>query len=201
MQHLILVILKDKYLIIFPLAAFEGPIVGLAVGFMASLGYLSVPGAYAVILLGDFVPDTIFYYIGSHGHKRDLVRKYGKKIGLTEVRFDVIKKIWHNHGFKTMFVSKFAFGLTPAFLIGAGATGMPYKKYFSYCVPITLFTQAVLLGLGYYLGNSYELILKYLKGFELIIAVVAVLIIVAYQLFTRFMKKELEIIEEEEMKK
>src|SRR3989338_9998595 len=118
--HIVGLIIQYRYFILFPLAALEGPVVAFAVGFLVSLGYFNPLLSYSILLLGDLIPDSICYYIGRHGERRALISRYGLKIGITEERFAVIKHLWHEHGFKTMFFSKLAYGFSTIFLIAAG---------------------------------------------------------------------------------
>ncbi|MDP3935351.1 MAG: hypothetical protein Q8Q46_04010, partial [Candidatus Giovannonibacteria bacterium] len=108
-------LIQYRYLILFPLAAFEGPIVAFVVGILVAAGYFNPFIAYAILLFGDIIPDSIYYFIGRHGERKTFVARYGAKVGITEERFGVIKKLWHHHGFKTMFVSKLAYGLSTPF--------------------------------------------------------------------------------------
>jgi membrane protein DedA with SNARE-associated domain len=189
MTALITILLKYRYLILFPLAAFEGPIVAFAAGFLISMGYLNIFAAYGIVLLGDFIPDGIYYYIGRFGHEKEYVARFGKKFGITESRFKMIEKLWHEHGFKAMFFSKLAYGLSTPFLITAGLAKVPVRKFFSYAVPITMINYALMLGLGYYFGNSYSAISKYIKGASVLIAIAGVMLFAGYFFFMRFVKK------------
>ena len=189
MTYFSLLIIKYKYLILFPIAFFEGPITAFFAGLLASLGYLNVPIAYSVLLLGDFVPDTIYYFVGRYGESNNFINRYGKKFGLTENSFSFIKKIWHTHGFKTMFVSKLAYGISTPFLIGAGLAKIPVKKFYRYAVPVTIIEYGILMILGFYFGNSYSLVSNYLKYAQIFFALFTVLFIVGYYFFSRYMKK------------
>ena len=64
-----------RYLILFPLAAVEGPIVALLVGFLISLGYFQFFPAFGIMILGDLIPDSFYYYLGRFGNKKNLIEK------------------------------------------------------------------------------------------------------------------------------
>lgn len=191
MTYLSLLIIKYKYLVLFPAAFFEGPIVAFFAGLLASLGYLNIPIAYGILLLGDFVPDTIYYFIGRYGENKNFIHKYGSKFGLTTERFNFIKKIWHTHGFKTMFISKLAYGMSTGFLIAAGLAKIPVKKFYKYTIPVTVIEYGLLMILGYYFGNSYSLVSNYVKGTQIAFAIFTILFIVGYCFFVRYMKRQL----------
>lgn len=187
---MILLLLKYKYLILFPLAVVEGPVVALIAGALVALGYFDFFLAYTVLLLGDFVPDTFFYILGRYWGNKDFINRYGSKFGLTEKRFSVIQRLFHTHGFKTMLVSKFAYGMAPAFLISAGIAKIPVKNFYVYIVSITTVTYGILMGLGFYFGSSYLLFSAYLKDIGIVISVSIVVLIVGYYIFTRFIKEK-----------
>jgi len=67
-------LLQYRYLALFPLACIEGPILALVVGFMVHLGYFSFIPAYFIMVLGDFVPDSVYYFIGRFGDKEKLIK-------------------------------------------------------------------------------------------------------------------------------
>ncbi len=191
MESLILLLTKYGYFILFPLAAFEGPIISLAVGFLIYLGYFKFLTAYAILLLGDLIPDTIYYYIGRFGSKRKIMEKYGS-------RLNIIEKLWLEHGKKTMFFSKLAYTLSVPFLISAGLVKMPYRKFISYAFPVTLFQYGVLIALGYFLGHSYQIAERYIQYTYVIVAAILILFIISYILITKYARKRIKEMEQKE---
>lgn len=195
MSQLLPLLIQFKYLILFPLAAVEGPMVSFAVGFLVYTNYLDPVLSFSILLLGDIIPDSIYYYIGRFGNKRNL----HNKLSVISKNYDTICNLWHHHTGKTMFFGKLAYGLGQFFLISAGLAKLPFRRFIAYALPITLFQFSVLMFLGYYLGSYYEVISSSVKGAELIIAVIAVVIIAAHIGFTKYAKHEvLELRDEEE---
>ncbi|MDP2945841.1 MAG: hypothetical protein Q8N61_00080 [bacterium] len=194
MEQLVLLLTKYGYFILFPLAAIEGPIVSLVVGFLIYLGYLKFLPAYAILLLGDLIPDTVYYYIGRFGSERKMIEKYGSRLNL-------IEKLWREHGKKTMFLSKLAYGLSIPFLLSAGLVKMPFKKFISYAFPVTLFQYGVIMAIGYFLGHSYQLAERYIQYAYVIVAVVLILFIVSYVFIVKYARKQIEKMEQQERRK
>jgi len=190
-EYLVLLLTKYGYFILFPLAAIEGPIVSLVVGFLIYLGYLKFLPAYAILLLGDLIPDTVYYYIGRFGNRRKIMEKYGSRLNLVE-------KLWREHGKKTMFFSKLAYGLSGLFLISAGLVKMPFRKFISYAFPVTLFQYGVIMAIGYSLGHSYKLAEQYIEYAYMIMAAVLILFIISYILITKYARKRIKEMEQEE---
>ncbi len=191
LETIIQLLIHYRYLILFPLAAFEGPVVAFVVGILTAAGYFNPFVAYIILLFGDIIPDSIYYFIGRHGERKTFVARYGARVGITEERFDIIKKLWHRHGLKTMFVSKLAYGLSTPFLVAAGFAGLPARKFYEYAVPVTVAQYAILMALGFYFGNSYALIEQYLQNAELIVAAAFIIFIAGYYTFAYYLKKKL----------
>ncbi|MDP2638745.1 MAG: hypothetical protein Q8P06_01085 [Candidatus Azambacteria bacterium] len=191
MEQLILLLTKYGYFILFPLAAFEGPMVSLVVGFLVYLGYLQFFPAYAILLLGDIIPDTIYYYIGRFGSERKIMEKYGP-------RLNIIKKLWHEHGKKTMFLSKLAYTLSVPFLISAGLVKMPFKKFISYAFPVTLFQYGVILAIGYFFGHSYKLAEQYIQYAYMAVAGVLIIFVVSYIFIVKYARGQIKKMEQQE---
>ncbi len=189
---MLLLLTKYGYFILFPLAAIEGPIISLVVGFLIYLGYLKFLPAYVILLLGDLIPDIVYYYIGRFGNRRKIMEKYGSRLNL-------IEKLWREHGKKTMFLSKLAYGLSTPFLISAGLINMPLKRFVSYAFPITIFQYAAIMAIGYYLGSSYQLAAKYIDSAGIIIAIIFVIFIAVYVFFAKYARRQIEKMEKEEL--
>ena len=187
-----------KYFALFVLAFFEGPLVCLFAGFMVFTGKLEVIPTYITMVLGDFIPDVIYYYIGVFGDKKRLIEKYGHKFKFITANVNLLTKLWNDHGRKTMFFSKLAYGLSTPFLISAGLVKMKLKKFVSLCLPITLIQHIIILAIGYHLGYSYTIAEKYIKLGYVAVAVLIIILIIIYALFAKYAKKEIAEIEKEE---
>lgn len=198
METLIGVVTKFGYVALFPLAALEGPVVALGVGFLISLGYLSPLPAYAVLILGDLIPDSFYYYLGRFGNRRQLVAKYGSRFSMVSRNFGVMKHLWERHGKKTMALSKLAYGLSTPFLISAGLINMPLKKFLSYAIPVTVVQYAGLMVIGYFLGHSYLLAADYVWQGGILFAVLLVLFVVGFVVFSKYARTQIEEMEKKE---
>ena len=183
-------IILYRYWILFPLACFEGPLVSIIIGFLVAGGYFNPFIAYIILVLGDVIPDTGYYFVGRWGHKASFISKYASKVGITEKRFSIIERLWKKHPGKTMWTSKLAYGLSTPFLISAGLVGMPLRKFLLCAIPVTLAQYAILMAVGYFFGNSYTLIAGAFSGVE---TAIAALVIGGglYYMLTRYMRSRL----------
>ena len=89
-----------------------------------------------------------------------------------------------------MFVSKLAYGLSIPLLVTSGLVRLSYWKFVWQALIVTMFQYGLLMVVGYYLGQSYELAIPYVKNVGIIIAVAAVVVIIMYFLFQKRMKNK-----------
>jgi len=176
----IALLLAYRYWILFPLALVEGPVVSIIAGLLVSRGIFALVPAYIIIFLGDALPDSIYYVIGRLSHRRNFLKRFGHRFGITEHRLAAMEYLWQHHTAKSVMLSKWAYGLSTVLLISAGLVRLPYRKYFSYVVPLAMAQSAVMLAIGYYFGSSYQIISKYIEGAGWIVAAGVVIFLVIY---------------------
>lgn len=185
---LVLWLLTYRYVIAYPLAIVEGPIVMTVSGFLVRLGFFDFWPIYLIMVAGDLTGDVIWYFVGRHGG-RPLIEKYGKYVSVTPENVERAEKFFNKHQGKILFISKLTtgFGFAIATLVAAGAARVSFKKYFV----INFFGEFIwagfLFAIGYFLGHIYTLVNKGLHWMFLVAAVVAIL--VALYGFTRFVRK------------
>lgn len=198
-QTIINLILTYRYVILLPLAFIEGPILALVVGFLVHLKYFDIIPAFLVMCAGDFFPDVFYYYIGYSGTESKIIKKYRAKSKFVADNMPIIEKLWREQGYKTMFLSKLAYGMSTILLISAGLAKMPFRKYITYAFSVTLFQYGIIMTIGYYLSFSYVFATQYVKLAGIIVAVVLVVFVLIYIKIQKYASQEikkLEIIEE-----
>lgn len=151
---LIPLLLAYRYWIIFPLAVIEGPMLAFALGILASMGYVSLPIVLGILILGDVLPDTVFYVLGRFGQSSSIIRRFGARFGITDEHFADAQKLWLEHPGKTMLMSKFAYGVAAAFLFMAGVMRMPPLTFYGYSVSISIIHYSIILLTGYFFGTA-----------------------------------------------
>jgi membrane protein DedA with SNARE-associated domain len=154
-----------SYLIIFTAAllecaAFAGLIVPgeslvLASGFFAHQGILQGDVVIVAAGLGAVAGDNIGYWLGARLGREWLLRK-GSRFGLRKRRLAQVERFFQRQGPKAVFIGRFigfARALVP---FVAGASRMPYRKFFLYdFLGATLWTISFVT-LGYVLGASWR---------------------------------------------
>ena len=181
-------ILQYKYIILFPLAIFEGPIIMVVSGFLYHLGYFPFLPLYLTLIIADLVGDFIWYGVGYH-FGRPIILKHGKFFSITNELFDKIEAKFHNHQNKILFISKMTmgFGFAHATLITAGAVKVSFKKYVLLNFLGGFIWTGFLMMIGYFFGNLYTVI----EGQFKIVSVIALIMIVlaAFYGFSRYMRQ------------
>jgi len=163
-----------KYLLIFPIVVFEGPIVTVISGFFIYLGLLNAYIVYALLVAGDLTGDVLHYIIGRYWQKSVWIKRHGSWFGYDENSEEFLENHFRKHKIKTLIAAKFFHGMGTAIQITAGIAKVNFFQYLWLNLIITILKTSALLFLGYYLGGSYIKIDGYLN----IIACVAISIIV-----------------------
>jgi len=189
-DFIIQMVLQYRYWILIPFAIFEGPIIAFVAGALVSFGYLNIFITYAILLLGDIVPDIAYYLFGRYGNQKALITRLAGNIGITEDHFDTIRHLWDNHPNKTMVFTKFAYGLSTPLLVSAGVVGMSLGRFLRSSLPISILQAAILMMIGYYFGNSFKLVSDTLYAVQVAVGGIAV-IAIAYYFFVRYMRQKL----------
>lgn len=182
-------VLQYRYWILLPLAFMEGPILAFVLGSLSALGYFNIFLSFIVLLVGDLVPDAAYYLLGRYGEQKTLISRYAAKLGIGSEHFDAIRRLWGKHPAKTMFLTKFAYGLSTPLLVSAGIIGMPLQRFLRYTVMISIIQYGVLLTLGYNFGRSFKLVSSTLELIQLAVAGV-VAVAVAYYFLVRYMRRK-----------
>ncbi|KKT63367.1 MAG: hypothetical protein UW93_C0005G0035, partial [Parcubacteria group bacterium GW2011_GWC1_45_13] len=72
--------------------------------------------------------------------------------------------------------------------VAAGFAGITARKFYEYVLPVTIIQYAILMALGFYFGNSYVLITKYIENAQLIIAAAFIILLIGYYIFAYYLK-------------
>lgn len=177
-------LLRYKYTFLFPVAMIEGPIISIMAGFLIANGVLNLPATYAILILGDLVGDSIYYAIGKWGG-RPFIRRWGYIFGLTEEKLLSAQKRYEHHGRKALIVGKTQPWGSVVLAI-AGITQMPFRNFLWINFLSSTVKSAVLLVIGYYIGQSYMRISGYINYFGAAMIAVTVLLIVGLWLWKKF---------------
>jgi membrane protein DedA with SNARE-associated domain len=185
-------VLQHGYPLLFILMLVEGPVVTAAGAFAAALHYMNVWVVLVLSILGNLIPDLVYYALGYWGREK-LINKYGHYFGVTKERVAMVEKLAEKHSGKSLFIIKMLPVLATPGLIIVGASKMNLKKYAFWCLIITIPTSLFYLILGYYFGAAYDSLNRYLNiGGYVIAAAAVIIVLIAYfqrKYAARFIKK------------
>lgn len=167
--NFLLFLTSYKYILLFLGVIIEGPILMVASGFFILLGYFDLIPVFFVILAGDLIGDTIWYYIG-YFFAGPFIKKYGKFIKITPEMFEKSKELFHKYHTNILLISKvtIGFGMSLATLMAAGATHIPFKKYFALNFIGEIILLSILLSVGYFFGQLYNSISEAFRNYFII---------------------------------
>lgn len=163
-------LLTYKYVILMPLSIIEGPIIAVVCGFLITLKIMNLFGVYAILVAGDVVGDGVIYYIGYSG------KRFLKYFRVTDEKLEKAKTYFHENHKKAVIMSKLVHGIGFTGLIAAGASHVPYKRYFKTCTLISVIQSAVMILIGILFGHAYVKIGKYLNYYAAFVSIIALIV-------------------------
>lgn len=181
-------LLANGYWLIFLLMLVEGPVVTAAGAFAAALGYFNLWLVFLLSVLGNLIPDIIYYALGFWGRKK-LIDKYGHYLGLSKERVAHLEGLIKNHAVRSLLFIKLTPLLATPGLIMAGAARMDIKRYAWVSLIITAPSSLFFLIVGYYFGAAYEKIVSYLNYGGYLILITLAMFVAFSSLYKKFLRK------------
>lgn len=185
---------KYKYLIIFPIAIFEGPIVIIISGFLTYLGFLNMLIIIPLLVVGDLIGDSLYYAVGRYGSKFAWMKQIGHFFGFRARNQELLKKHFEKHTIKTLLIGKLAHGVGAVVQVTAGIAQVNFGKYFVIEMFGTIVKTLALFFIGFYIGGSYVKIDQYLDAMAYIILAL-VLFVLLYLVARKYSTKTLDPVE------
>jgi membrane-associated protein len=172
------------YLWLFPLAVAEGPLVAMVAGSMVSLGLVSWPLAYPLVVAADLVGDTAFYILGRFGH-RPWVRRALDRLGVKRSSLDRLEAVFRKRGARVLVGGKLTHFAGAPVLAAAGLAGVGYGRFLLWNLAATVPKSAALMGAGYLFGWQAVRYLDRGSALLLLISLAAIAGLAAWKLSKR----------------
>ncbi|MFG1460599.1 MAG: DedA family protein [Thermoplasmataceae archaeon] len=146
--------------------------------------YLGIPAFVLVLIagtIGNLVGALLAYLLGDKGGM-EFVKIYGKKVGVSEKSIDRVNTWFNKYGDIAVFGTR----LVPIFRtfisIPAGFGRMKISKFIIYTISGMIIWDAVLLYIGFHLGNAWNSIMGISDNitYAAAAAAVAVLVLLYY---------------------
>ena len=139
------------YLALFLGTVLEGETVVFLAGLAAHHGYLSFQAVVAVAVIGGFLGDQVFLFLGRRSGNRVFTRFPG--LATRAPRFQALLRRWDVHA---ILVVRFLYGLRMAALIVIGSCGInPWRVALFDFIGAVLWALAV-AGIGYFAGEVVQ---------------------------------------------
>jgi membrane protein DedA with SNARE-associated domain/membrane-associated phospholipid phosphatase len=153
-------------------------------GLLASRGVLDLGDVIWVASFGAVAGDTVGYFIG-YRFGEGLFLKYGRYLLIKKEYLDEAKKFFDKHGGKTVFFGRFMAWLRAFAPAIAGISKMRYPKFLLFNVAGGIVWATTFSVLGYFVGNSWDIIKIYLGRLGIFAFIIGAIIIYLYFLFTK----------------
>lgn len=183
-QQILLMVLawvsQQGYILLFIALLVEGPVVTAAGAFAATLGVFNPWIVFTLSILGNLIPDALYYWLGYWGRER-FVDKYGRYFHVTKEMIQKLEKLYHEHAGKTLLAVKLLPVVATPGLIIAGVARVPIKKYAWWSAIVTIPSSGLFFLIGYYAGAAYSKIVRYIDyGQYALLGAVVLFIIFVY---------------------
>lgn len=163
----------------------------ISCGFLISHGIVRPLPALIVVYSGLIIADMSLYSIGE---------KYGRMIFnhkriqslISPERLSLIEKKFNKNGSLVIFFGRHLMGLRVQIFIAAGILKMPLSKFIAADGVSSLFTIAMMVGIGYAGGNSLQIIKKDIYRFEhmaIFLFLLSFVVLLIYRYFKSFKDK------------
>ena len=157
-----------------------GETILLAAGFFAAEGHFQLWTVMAIAALGAVLGDNAGYLIG-YKIGRAALERYGRYVLLTPARIARLEKFFARHGDKTILFARFVTGLRVFAALFAGAARMRWRTFAIYNVAGAILWSVVITLLGFFFGQSWELLQHWIgRAGEIVALAVLLLVVLAW---------------------
>ncbi|MDA8099243.1 MAG: DedA family protein [Nitrospiraceae bacterium] len=163
----------------------------IATGFLMANDIVRPFPALPVVYLGVLTADLLLYHIGKRFGRAVITHKRFQRI-LTPARLADLESRFRKNGFLFVLAGRHLIGLRPQVFLVAGIMRMRLRTFIAADALSAIGTLAVMIGIGYTGGNSFDVIRKDISRFEhagIVILAVAVAVFLGIRYFRGREKK------------
>jgi membrane protein DedA with SNARE-associated domain len=160
-------------------------------GFWAYKGYINIPVAVAIAVVGNLLCSALFWYLGKkYGH--DFILKWGKYLGFTSKDMDKAEKVFEKYGYWSVLVCQFIPLFRSLISIPSGILELHFRKFMIFTAIGATIWNAVLMIIAYNLGENWSQIAVMVSKFgkPLVISVSLLILIYITYLVYKFYKNK-----------
>ena len=149
------------YVAVFVGTLLEGESVLILAGLAAHLGYLALPGVMITAVVGSFLGDQVFFYLG---------RRYGpallRRFPMLAARAARMQKLLQRFHLPLILGVRFLYGLRTVGPMVIGMSGIAWPRFFLLNLIGAIVWAITIAGAGYLFGHALELLLVDMKHYE-----------------------------------
>jgi membrane protein DedA with SNARE-associated domain len=124
-------------------------------GYWAYKGYINLPIAVIIAVIGNLIASAVFWYLGKqYGH--GFLLKWGKYLGFGPKEMDRSEKVIAKWGYISVFVCQFIPLFRSLISIPSGILELEFKKFMVATALGAAVWNAVLMIFAYNLGENWE---------------------------------------------
>lgn len=165
---------------------FPSEVAMIPAGYLASQGKMSVILAWIAGTGGSLAGAAFNYYL-CYFFGRDLIEKYGKYVGINEKNMAKFEAFFNKHGEISTFNCRLIPGIRQYISLPAGLAKMHFGKFALYTTLGAGIWVAILIALGYYLGEN-EAFLK--EQLHIIVIGLILLTILSFIIYFWYQKRK-----------
>lgn len=138
-------------------------------GFLSQQGRMNAVLALALATLGSYAGAVVLYLLGAKLGEERAVRWLSKLPLVDRDDFERAARWFRRHGRSAVFFGRLIPGVRSLISLPAGAAHMPLGTFTIFTVAGSSLWNALLIGLGYFLGTQYHLVDQYSRYFDIVI--------------------------------
>lgn len=165
------------YALVFIGLMIEGDAILFAAAFLTRMGFFDFGDMTAIVLAGTLLGDTAWYELGARF--RDSTWRIARWAERLTAPVDTHIR---ERPFRTIFISKFTYGLHHPILMRAGAIRLGYPRFIRVDFVATILWASIVGGLGYFSSYSFVLIRHYLRIGEVWLVIALVIFVLGWNL-------------------
>ncbi|MGD2027468.1 MAG: VTT domain-containing protein [Anaerolineales bacterium] len=166
-----------NYLILYVFVIIQGPLVKLLSGALVANTLMNIFSVILVSVIASLTADLVWFRVGRSGNiQRFLRRKPPKQRKLIEK----LQTGMRTHYFKILLLGKMSLGMTVPSMVAAGASKIPWRKWFpAVLVGEILFTTSIVM-LGYFAAESLDQVNRTLQAVGIGVSAFVLLFLAIY---------------------
>ena len=157
-------------------------------GFLIAQGVTKWVPTLLVVYVGCLITDFLIYWVGKKYGRKVVEHKRFHKI-LSPERLSKIEETFKRWGILVVLVGRHILGVRAQVFLAAGVMKMPPLKFVAVDAISAMFTVGIMVGIGYFGGNSIQMLSKDVKRVEHIVVVVLLFLITGWVFLTYFKKR------------